>query len=261
MSASRNYQVQGIILKQSKLGEIDKILTLYTLESGKLRAIAKGACRPNSKFSGNVEPLTYSLMYLSKGRNLDIVTQIQTINNFPSLKNDLWRLACGLYLLELVDSFTVDGGENRALFGLLLETLNRLSQPGDNELALRYFELHLLHHLGYRPQLQHCTICRLPAKPVVNFFDPSKGGLVCPDCHSKDEQVRRAGGAGESFPLSLGALKVLRLWQNHDYAMAKRVKMKPDLSRELSQILYRYMSYLLQKELKSREWMEWLKKS
>lgn len=259
MSTSRNYQVQGIILKQNRLGEIDKILTLYSLECGKLRVIAKGACRPSSKFAGNVEPLTYSLMCLAKGRNFDILTQAQTINNFSSLKSDLWRLACGLYVVEVIDSATVEGNENGSLFGLLLETLNRLSQPGGNEVTLQYFELHLLHHLGYRPQLQHCTVCHSPLKPAVNFFSPARGGIVCAGCHFAGERQGRGIEAAEekfSFALSVEALKVLRLWQNCDYDTAKRVKVKSELSRELDQILYRCISYVLQRELKSREWIE-----
>ena len=148
MSTSRNYQTEGVILKQNRLGESDKIVTIYTPELGKLRAVAKGACRPKSKLGGNVEPLTHSLMLLAKGRNLDIVTQSQTIDGFLALKSDLWRMACGLYVLELTDSFTIEGGENRLLFDLLLDTLQRLSEPDSSETALRYFELHLLHYLG-----------------------------------------------------------------------------------------------------------------
>jgi len=148
VGTSRNYQTQGIILKQTKLGEFDKIVTIYTPEFGKLRAVAKGACRTKSKLGGNVEPLTHSSMLLAKGRNLDIVTQSQTINGFLTLKSDLWRMACGLYILELIDSFTVEGGENRPLFDLLLDILNQLSESDSNEAILRYFELHLLHHFA-----------------------------------------------------------------------------------------------------------------
>jgi DNA repair protein RecO (recombination protein O) len=259
----RNYQTQGIILRQTKLGEFDKIVTIYTPEFGKLRAVAKGASRPKSKLGGNVEPLTHSLMLLAKGRNLDIVTQSQTINGFPALKSDLWRMACGLYVLELIDSFTVEGGENRPLFDLLLDILQQLSEPDSNETALRYFELHLLHYLGYRPQLRRCVSCDSPLKPVVNFFSPSKGGLLCPHCHS--EENRRYAqietiSTSPSFPLSVQALKVLRLWQSCDYATSRRVKVKPELSRELEQVLCEYIRYIVQRELKSLTWLKELRK-
>ncbi len=263
MGTSRSYQTQGIILKQTKLGEFDKIVTIYTAEFGKLRAVAKGACRPKSKLGGNVEPLTHSLILLAKGRNLDIVTQSQTIDGFPTLKNDLWRMACGLYVMELIDSFTIEGGENRPLFDLLLHILHQLSEADSHEIGLRYFELHLLHHLGYRPQLRRCVSCDSPVKPVVNFFSPSKGGLLCPQCHSQEdrryEQIE-AISTRPSFPLSVEALKVLRLWQSSDYATSRRVRVKPELSRELEQALCEYIRYIVQRELKSLTWLKELRK-
>jgi DNA repair protein RecO (recombination protein O) len=262
MSTPRSYQTQGIVLKQTKLGEFDKILTIYTQGFGKLKAVAKGACRPKSKLGGNVEPLTHSLMLLAKGRNLDIVTQSQTINGFLALKSDLWRAACGFYILELIDSFTVEGGENRPLFDLLLDILNQLSKPESNEIILRYFELHLLHFLGYRPQLHRCVSCDSPLKPAVNFFSPSKGGILCPNCNSEENYHHKQTETTLlrlSFPLSVQALKVLRLWQRCDYATATRVRVKAELSRELERVLQEYIRYLLQRELKSVTWLKELK--
>jgi DNA repair protein RecO (recombination protein O) len=262
LATSRNYQTQGVILKQTKLGEFDKIVTIYTPEFGKLRAVAKGACRPKSKLGGNIEPLTHSLMLLAKGRNLDIVTQSQTINGFLALKSDLWRMACGVYVLELIDSFTIEGGENHLLFDLLLDSLHQLSEPDSNETVLRYFELHLLHYLGYRPQLGRCVTCDSPLKPVVNFFSPGKGGLICPTCNSEEnsryEQIDTIA-TRPSFPLSVEALKVLRLWQGCDYATSRRVKVKPGLSRELEQALCEYIRYIVQRELRSLTWLKELR--
>jgi DNA repair protein RecO (recombination protein O) len=263
LGTPRTYQTQGIILKQTKLGEFDKIVTIYTPELGKLRAVAKGACRPKSKLGGNVEPLTHSLMLLAKGRNLDIVTQSQAINGFLALKSDLWRMACGLYILELIDSFTIEGGESRPLFDLSLDILNRLSEPDSSEGILRYFELHLLHYLGYRPQLRRCVNCDSPLKPVVNFFSLSMGGLLCPHCNSEENHRYKQIEAiplKPSLPVSVGALKVLRLWQSYDYATARRVRLKPELYYELEQVLHEYIRYILQRELKSLTWLKELKK-
>jgi len=248
----RSYQTQAIVIKQMKVGEFDKLLTIYTPEFGKLKALAKGACRPTSKLGGNVEPLTHSLLFLARGRKLDIITQSQTIDSFLALKSDLWRLSQGFYVLELVDSFTVENSESRPVFDLSLATLHRLCQSNNSEAVLRYFELHFLHHLGYRPQLRQCVACNSPLKPVVNFFSTSQGGILCPDCGFKETK---------SCPLSVDALKVLRLWQDCDYATAKRVKVKSELSSELEQVLQRYITYLLQREIKSKSWLDELKKS
>jgi DNA repair protein RecO len=254
MGTPRSYQTQAIVIKQTKLGEADRIITIYTPEFGKLKAVAKGACRPGSKLGGNVVPLTHSLMMLARGRNLDIVTQSQTIDGFLDLKNDLWRTSCGLYILELSDSFTVENNENRPLFDLLLDTLHRLCQTDNSETVLRYFELHLLHLLGYRPQLHQCASCNSPLKPVVNFFSPSQGGILCPQCSQKELTPRPS-------PVSVDALKILRLWQGSDYATAKRVKVKPELSSELKHVLQKYIVHFLQREVKSMAWLDELKKS
>jgi len=251
MGTPRSYQTQAIVIKQIKLGEADKILTIYTPEFGKLKVVAKGACRPGSKLGGNVEPLTYSLMMLARGRNLDIVTQSQTIDGFLALKSDLRLMAYGLYVLELIDSFTMENSENRPLFDLLLDALHWLSQSDSNEIVLRYFELHLLYYLGYRPELHRCVRCNSPLKPVVNFFISSQGGILCPCC-SQNEPMSRS--------LSVNALKILRLWQNCDCATAKRVKVKSELSLELKQVLQGYIVYLLQREVKSTAWLDELKK-
>jgi recombinational DNA repair protein (RecF pathway) len=229
-------------------------------------------------------------MLLAKGRNLDIVTQSQTIDGFLALKSDLWRTSCGLYILELIDSFTMENSENRPLFNLLLDTLRQLCQVDSKEIVLRYFELHLLHYLGYRPQLHRCVMCNSPLKPGVNFFSASQGGVLCPHCNSKEsrhyelfapcnsdsfalchsEGARRPKNLAQdrlceaislrsSFPLSVDALKVLRLWQDCDYATARRVKLKSELSSQLEQALQGYIVYLLQQQVKSMAWLEELK--
>lgn len=258
MGTPRTYQTQGVILKQTKLGELDKIVTIYTPEHGKLRAVAKGACRPRSKLGGNVEPLTHSLLFLARGRNLDIITQSETMNGFLALKSDLWRMACGLYLLELVDCFTAEGGESRSVFQLLLTTLNELSDPGSSEIILRYFELHLLHHLGYRPQLRRCVGCDSQLRAVVNFLSSGKGGLLCPGCSAKEALHAEQTVIIPSrlpLPVSVEALKVLRLWQRCDCATARRVRLQPELSRELERTLQEYITHILQRELRSLAWL------
>lgn len=251
MTVPRVYQTEAIIIKRTKLGEADRILTLYTPDLGKLKAVAKGTRRPKSKLGGHVELLTHSLLMLARGRNLDIITQAQTINSFSPLKDDLERISRGLYVSELVDSFTAERIENRRLFNLLLETLHQLSQAKNGELALRYFELHLLDHLGYRPQLQRCASCGSPLQPVTNLFSSGQGGVLCHEC-GYQEPIARS--------LSLNALKVLRLWQNCDYATANRVNTNSELSLELEQVMREYIRYLLERQVKSTAWLDKLKK-
>ena len=250
MSSPRNYQTEAIIIKKTKLGEADSILTLYTPHLGKIQGFAKSLRKPKSKLAGHLELLTHSLVSLARGRNIETITGSQTITSFLPLKTNLELSSRALYVIELVNQFTADHIENYRLFQLLLKTLENLCQAGDNELVLRYFELHLLNEVGYRPQLQHCVSCRATLQPVINSFSPGSGGVLCPDC-SQSQPL--------TYPLSVNALKVLRLIQSSDYSTISRLKVDQQLSNELEAIVRNYIKYLLEREVKSVAWLDTLK--
>ncbi|MBI4187529.1 MAG: DNA repair protein RecO [Chloroflexi bacterium] len=251
MSTPRTYQTEAIIIKKTKLGEADRILTLYTPHLGKIQAVAKGVRRPKSKMAGHLELLTHSLVSLAHGRNLDTITGSQTINSFLPLKSDLKSGACALYATELVNHFAADSIKNSPLFHLLLNTLHRLCQAADGEVALRYFELHLLDHVGYRPQLHRCVSCSQPLKPAVNSFCSSSGGILCAGC---------SRGRYPTYPLSIAAQEVLRLLQDNDYDAASRLDIGPALAGELEQAMRQYIRYFSEREIKSARWLDALRK-
>lgn len=216
----------------------------------KLRPWQKGVRRPKSKMAGHLELLTYSQIRLAHGRNLDTIIGSQTIDSFMSLKNDLWLTSLGLYAAELVNQFTAEHITNSPLFQLLLETLQHLSQADNTESTLRYYELHLLDLVGYRPQLQECISCRMELQPVVNAFCSSAGGILCPNCGYEHPA---------SFSISVDALKVLRLFQRSTFEAVSRLKISPELSQELKAAMASYIRYLLEREVKSATWMDTLR--
>ena len=250
MPEPRDYNTEVIVIKKTKLGEADRVLTFYTPHMGKIQAVAKGVRRPRSKMAGHLELLTHSQLSLARGRNLDTVTGCQTIGSFLPLKNDLWLTSCALYTTELVNQFTADHVENYPLFRLLLETMEQLCQAGDKELLLRYFEMNLLDRVGYRPKLRECAACQQPLSPTVNSFSPGAGGMLCPNC-SPDQPF--------SSPLSVNAQKVLRLMQDGDYATINRLKLDTALANDLKRVLGGYIKYLLEREVKSAGWLDSLR--
>ena len=250
MSKPRNYQTEAIIIKKTRLGEADSILTLYTPHMGKIQGFAKSLRKPKSKLAGHLELLTHSLVSLARGRNLDTITGSQTISSFLPLKSNLELTSHALYAIELVDQFTAAHIENYPLFQLLLETLEQLCQANDNELILRYFELHLLNEVGYRPQLQRCVSCQAMLEPTNNSFCPTAGGVLCPNCRQSQPLT---------YSLSVNALKVLRLLQGSNYSTVSRLKINPELSRELEGVMRTYLRYLLEREVKSAAWLDTLK--
>ncbi|HLG70875.1 MAG TPA: DNA repair protein RecO, partial [Chloroflexota bacterium] len=231
------YRTEAIVLDRKDFGEADRLLTLYTPGLGKVRAIAKGARRTTSRLSGHIELFTHTELLLATGRNLDIITQSQLIRSHEGLREDLWRAALGFHVLELVNHFSEERLENPAVWEALLEVLRRLdegsepcpqssetgliaetkglydSEPRSQspELAVRFFEAQLLDHTGYRPELRCCTLCRDRLESVENYFHAPSGGLLCPHC--------AAGHAG-LLPLTVDAIKVLRLLQDGELSLA-----------------------------------------
>ncbi len=111
--------------------EADKLVTLFTREHGKIRAIAKGARRVPSRLGGRVEPFTYADYFVAKGRSLDIISQCQVIETFQKLREGELTLPAGLYIIKMVDSGTSEGQHYPELFDLLLKYLLKL-KSGDN---------------------------------------------------------------------------------------------------------------------------------
>jgi DNA repair protein RecO (recombination protein O) len=250
MPDPREYQTEAIVIKKTKLGEADTILTFFTPRLGKIQGFARSLRKPGSKMAGHLELLTHSTVSFARGRNIDTITGAQTINAFLPLRSDLWLTSCGLYLAELVHQFTAEHQENLPLYQLLLDTLERLCQEENKELVLRYFELHLLESSGYRPQLRECVTCHKVLEPTTNYFSPAAGGLLCPACNLNQPF---------SYALSVNAQKVLRLLQDNDYSAIAGVNIGEGLAREIENVISGYFKYILEKELKSAVWLDTLR--
>ncbi len=250
MAKPRAYKTEAIVLKRTNLGEADSIITLYTPAFGKIRAIGKGVRRPKSRLGGHLDLLMRSNLLLAQGQNLDIITQCQTINSYLPLRSDLKRIGCALYIAELLDRFTAEHVENYAIYNLLDADLVWLCEARDSDVVLRHYELHLLQHLGYRPELYHCLGCKSPLAPQRNMFSASSGGGFCPSCAVHEPAIR---------PISVDALKVMRFLLSDDHATAKRLRMKSELSHEVEQVIRWYIRYLLERDVKSLEFLDHLR--
>lgn len=251
MAPPRSYRTEGLTLRKSPLGEADLIITLYSKDRGKIRAVAKGARRSVSKLVGHLEPLTRVQLSLSLGRSLDVITQAQVLSNFNPLKEDLSAITKGLYVAELVDGFGSEEQSNPAIYDLALGTLEAIAGDPESELPLRFFELRLLLASGLMPELYDCVQCRQPVAPGSHRFSPNVGGVLCPDCDPPEAQIR---------PLSLRALKVLRLLHRNRTAKAPTLSVAPALAQELKTLLAATISYWLEKEIRSNSFMEHLQR-
>jgi DNA repair protein RecO (recombination protein O) len=251
MAPPRTYRCEALTLKKSPFGEADLIVTLYSAERGKIRAIAKGARRSNSKLVGHLEPLTQVRLSLAQGRNLDIITQAQLVESFLLLKADLGAVSKGVYLAELVDGFGSEEHANYPLYRLSLDTLQALAVDPDSEWPLRFFEFHLLRVSGMLPELYYCVECRRVLQPGQHRFSPEVGGALCLECRPTNAQV---------WPLSVRALKVLRLFHRSSIAELPPLPTDLALDQELKTLLSSTVGYWLDKEIRSNSFLDHLSK-
>jgi DNA repair protein RecO (recombination protein O) len=252
MSEPRSFRVEAVVLRHADWGEADRILSLYTRERGKVRAIAKGARKIRSRKAGHLEPFTRVTLQLAKGRDLLIVTQADTVDAYLPLGENLVKTGSASYVVELLDRFTYeDESENFAIFRLLTETLSRIASEPDAWLAIRYYEVRLLDFLGFRPHLFECANCGKEVQAVDQFFSPAAGGVLCPKCGI---------GLPGAWVVSVEALKYFRHFQRSSYSEAQRARPEPQIQNELETLMQKYLTYLLERELNSPEFLKQIKK-
>lgn len=248
----RQYQVNAIVLKRTDVGEADRLLTLLTAERGKLRAVAKGARKPMARKTGHVELFNFVALSVHVAREIDIITQAQTIEPFLAVRDDLDRLGYAYYFAELIDRFVEEEMEQRDVFDLMYNALHWLGETAQLPRTARYFEIQLLDTLGYRPQLHICIQSKEELLPEENFFSPEGGGMLKPEYRSLYR---------DAISVPVNALKVLRFLQGHSHAQVEQLNLSTQVESEVEAILHYYITHLLERNLKSIDFLNTLKHS
>lgn len=262
---ARVYRTDAVVLRRHDIGEADRVLTVYTPELGKLRAVAKGARRPKSRLGGHVELFTHVNLLLAQGRTLDIVTQAEMHRPFARLRDDLWKSVHACYVVELVDRFTDERMENAPVFEVLLTALEYLDSLDDEvaagatqespdapevELAMRSVELLLLGHLGYAPELYTCVQCGTRLVPGSNRFSAAGGGVVCAACGAMH---------ADSQPLSVNAIKAMRLMSREPFGVFRCFRLDTSAAQEIDAALRAHLGHLLERHLRTAAFLDRMK--
>lgn len=237
----RSVRVDAVVLRHSDYGEADRLLTVFTRQMGKLRVIAKGARKIASRKAGHIEPFTHVRLQLAKGKDMFLVTQADTVDAYLPLRDDLTLTGQAAYVLELLDRFSYEEQtESPSTFKLLTETLARLATRADVWVVIRYYEMRLLDHVGFRPQLFECANCGRAIQPEDQYFSFTAGGVICPRCGQGLPNLRA---------ISVETLKYLRHFQRSSYAEALRARPGLEVQKEAESLMQGYFTYLLEREL------------
>jgi len=195
-------KARAIVLRTRRMGETSKLVTLYSLEFGKLKVVAKGARRPKSKFGAAMELMTevQIVCYLRHDRDLQTLSDAEVRRVFPQLLGEMVRLSFGSAACEMVDRLTIEHEPNQGLYHCLAGVLGGLDEVATEQVEplFWYFQLRAAQALGYRPELGQCVTCGVVlGGPESVYFDASLGGGLCAPCH---RQTTSPGG--QQSPLS-----------------------------------------------------------
>jgi DNA repair protein RecO (recombination protein O) len=247
----RSLKVEAIVLRHADWGEADRLVTIYSREEGKLRAIAKGVRKMRSRKAGHLEPFTRVKLLLAKGHDLWIITQAEAVNLHSPIRESLDLTAQAAYVVELLDRFTYEEGANWHLYKLLADTLEQLAVSVDFFIPIRFYEMRLLDMLGFRPLLFKCASCEEEIQPRDQYFSSDAGGVLCPNCREKGQSTR---------PISMEALRYLRHIQRSPFSKASQANPPEAVRLEMEGVMNYYLTYLLERGLNSPEFIKQIRR-
>jgi DNA repair protein RecO (recombination protein O) len=179
------YRDEGVVLRTQKLGEADRIVTILTRRTGRVRAAAKGVRRTRSRFGARLEPFTHVDLQLYERRSLDLITQAETLRPYGErLTTDYPRYTAGIAMLETAERLTpVEREPSLRQFLLVIGGLRALVEGvHDPRLVLDAYFLRSLAIAGYAPALEECARCGTPQAGASRAFAIAAGGLMCASC-------------------------------------------------------------------------------
>jgi DNA repair protein RecO (recombination protein O) len=235
------YRTEAVVLGHKKLGEADKILTLFSPEKGKIHAVARGVCRPRNHLIGGTQLFSYSSFLLFNGKSLDTIGQCEVKESFFRIREELNRMAYGLYFAELLQASTPAEEKNRHLFYFFLKTLHLLQNHADLELLSRIYEIKLMALQGFAPQLSECVMCGEEVKHNVGF-SPALGGIICSKCHGEDSH---------SVNISMRTLEIMKRIMYGTYESINNLDTDKIIMTQLKESLRLFIEYHINKKLKT----------
>jgi DNA repair protein RecO (recombination protein O) len=177
------YPLRVLVLRKTKLGETDLILTLLASDGRQVRAVAKGARGPKARLGGRAEPFTVLDALLHTGRSLEVLAEAETLASHDALRGDYDRAVAGAVVLDVLDKISVEGQVEPKLFDMALATLDVMETGpvAALDLLVSAFLLKALSMHGYRPALEACASCGCRLAGDASF-SVEAGGVVCAGC-------------------------------------------------------------------------------
>lgn len=238
-----SYPLRALVLRKTKLGEADLIVTLLAADGRQVRAVAKGARKTKSRFGARVEPFSVADLLLHTGRNLEVIAEAETVASHEALRHDYDRMTAAGVVVDLLDKISVEGQGEPQLFDMSNVTLDVMeSAPLEAvPLVVAAFLLKALALHGYRPSLDECACCAGDTSDST-LFSPRTGGCLCDGCSAEDPTALR---------MSPDARAVMRALLRSRMAEVERLGVDDSLRAEVLRLIVAYIGYHVPARLKA----------
>lgn len=238
------YKTRAIVIKSMNLSESDRLITFMTENHGKVKCVAKGARKAKNQFWGSLEPMSLiHLIYFGREhQSLFRLNHSDIIESFQTIRDDFDKLYTGIYFLDLINAMILEGHWEPKVFGLLYQALAALNQQTELEPLRRLFEIRLLSLSGYKPQLEHCVLCRkIPANGMIPF-SYAHNGILCSSC---------SNNARIDIQFSVGTRNYIKKLLEVEIKTCERLKFPKSQTEEIEKVTHRLVLSHLGRELKS----------
>ena len=233
----------GIILNSRPMGEYDRIVGIFTEDLGRIDGIAKGARSFKNRFGGSLEPFTYCRLGLFRKRHGSLyrIESADIVNSFSQVRKDLNLILHSSSMVDILRKLTPLEDPSKAIFTLLLRSLDRISAGEHIDNILFFYQIQILHLSGLGLRFDGCVKCNRGGTNLKGTISVAEGGLICPAC------INKTGGGG--ILASGGTIAVMRRWQTMVSSHIDRFRLADSIKSEIRGILDLHICHVTGKKL------------
>ena len=240
----RSLSTDAIVLRKQNRGECDQSITLFSPVFGNFQALAKGARKVSSKFSGHLEPLNICSLELHHSAHGYTITQCQAVKTYRYLRNDLKKSLLSMLILEVFQKSTRTHGQGRELFNLIEQTLDNISSGTKYSLIVESFKIKLMQILGILPEVERCSFCHRKWDQDKEIFLDGGGQFSCMNCKPSHKIT-------QTTPFNI--IKLINFICRNDYREIIKIRLPPKEGTLLKKISSAFLCRYLDHEILSEK--------